>query len=100
MRRLAAALVSLAACSSLLHAQTAAPLDQQQFATACYAWRDHVLNAVRLNSGTGVLSADDASAMNGLTEILGKRCGGDDPQRMLHLFAVVLEALSDQGYQQ
>lgn len=99
MRRLTLALVAVAAVSQQGWAQTAELPDRSQQMSACQAWHDRVSNTVRQNSEIGLLLADEAAAMKGLVEIMGKRCTSDDSARMSQLFAIVLDTLSDQRYQ-
>lgn len=99
MRSLALALAALIVFGQQIRAQTAELPDHERQMSACHAWQERVSNTVRYSSGTGLLPADDAAAVNGLIEMIGKRCDGDDPHRMSQLFAIVLDVLSDQRHQ-
>ncbi|RDJ22890.1 hypothetical protein DWF00_05870 [Bosea caraganae] len=96
---LALALVTLVTLGQQLGAQSAERADHDRQISACNAWRERLSNTVRDSSGTGSLSLEDAAAANGLIEMIGRRCSGDDPQRMSQLFAIVLDTLSDQRQQ-
>lgn len=99
MRSLPLTLAAIAAFSHPSWAQTAEFPDRSQQMSACHAWHDRVANTVRQNSEIGLLRADEAVAVTGLVEIIGKRCTSDDPARMSQLFAIVLDTLSDQRNQ-
>lgn len=98
MRRPALALAALVVFGQHAWAQTAALPDRGLQMSACHAWQERVSNSVRRSSGTGLLPEKEAAAVNGLIDMIGKRCD-EDPHRMSELFAIVLDALSDQRYQ-
>jgi len=66
---------------------------------ACQTWGNQLRVTVRRLHDHGLLPSDDASAVNGLIEIMGQRCSGGDATRISTLYTILLDTLVDQRNQ-
>ncbi|MDZ4367394.1 MAG: hypothetical protein U0987_10280 [Afipia sp.] len=97
MRRLAFSFFVLV---SLVHPGSAQSLhDHDRQMSSCLAWRERLAASVRQFGDLGIVPGDDAAVATGLVELMGKRCAGDDPQRISQLYVILLDVLSDQRHQ-
>lgn len=74
--------------------------DHHHQKSSCLAWRERLDATVRQFGELGIVPGEDAAIAKGLIETMGKRCAGDDPQRISQLYVILLDVLSDQRHQQ
>ncbi len=97
MRRLAFSFFILLTFVQPGSAQRLRDYDHQM--SSCLAWRERLASTVRQFGELGIVPGEDAPIAMGLIEMMGKRCAGDDPQRMSQLYVILLDVLSDQRHQ-
>lgn len=73
--------------------------DHDRQMSSCLAWRERLAATVRQFGELGIVPGEDAAVAKGLIDVMGKRCAGDDPQRISQLYVILLDVLSDQRHQ-
>ncbi len=99
MRRIAAVLTMVAFASQPTSGQGLPSISTEYQIAACQTWGDQLRTTVRRLHNHGLLPSDDASAVNGLIEIMGQRCSGGDATRISTLYTILLDTLVDQRNQ-